>query len=182
MCQAIALGADRDWINPESGFSSPIHQSMHSGSVMACEFLLLNGAKINALDSSGNTPLHLAASIGSTGQVCLLLKHKANHHVPNNEGKTALDIAVDNSDADVVTLLRLAALNEEIRENDFTGDDDTFNDVVQEFSQMVYTHPERLHKKSETTSSPKTKKWTNNVIILFLILHSYKYDFILAHW
>ena len=28
-----------------------------------------------------------------------------------------------------------------------TGDDDTFNDVVQEFSQMVYTHPERLQKK-----------------------------------
>ena len=47
--------------------------------------------------------------------------------MPNNEGKTALDIAVQNSDADVVTLLRLAALNEVIRdENDMTGaDDDT---------------------------------------------------------
>ena len=62
----------------------------------------------------------------------------------NNAGREPLDIAVTNSDADIVTLLRLAALNEEIRENDFTGDDDTFNDVVQEFSQMVYTHPERL--------------------------------------
>ena len=151
MCQAIALGADRDWINDsEAEFSSPIHQSILSGSVMACKFLLLNGAKINAVDASGNTPLHLAAKQGSTAQVCLLLKHKANHHVPNNEGKTALDIAVQNSDADVVTLLRLATLNESIRENDMTGaDDDTFNDVVQEFSQMVYTHPERLHKKSE---------------------------------
>jgi hypothetical protein len=29
------------------------------------------------------------------------------------------------------------------------GDDDTFNDVVQEFSQMVYTHPERLQKKGD---------------------------------
>ena len=46
-------------------------------------------------------------------------------------------------------------LNEEIRESaDFAGgDDDTFNDVVQEFSQMVYTHPERLNKKS--TFSPE---------------------------
>ena len=58
-----------------------------------------------------------------------------------------MDIAVGRADADIVTLLRLAALNEEIRENDMTGDDDTFNDVVQEFSQMVYTHPERLQKK-----------------------------------
>ena len=53
------------------------------------------------------------------------------------------------ADADIVTLLRLAALNEEIRENDMAGDDDTFNDVVQEFSQMVYTHPQRLHKKGD---------------------------------
>ena len=61
--------------------------------------------------------------------------------------------------------LRLAALNEEIREADMTLHDDTFNDVVQveslfkfdllnfkvfavqEFSRMVYTHPERLQKK-----------------------------------
>ena len=66
-------------------------------------------------------------------------------------GKEPLDIAVGRADADIVTLLRLAALNEEIRENDMTVDDDTFNDVVQEFSQMVYTHPERLQKKRDTT-------------------------------
>ena len=54
-----------------------------------------------------------------------------------------------------ITYFRLAMLNEEIRESaDFAGgDDDTFNDVVQEFSQMVYTHPERLNKKS--TFSPE---------------------------
>lgn len=74
------------------------------------------------------------------------------YHAPISDssyipGKEPLDIAVGRADADIVTLLRLAALNEEIRENDMTGDDDTFNDVVQEFSQMVYTHPERLQKK-----------------------------------
>ena len=66
-------------------------------------------------------------------------------------GKEPLDIAVGRADADIVTLLRLAALNEEIRENDMTVDDDTFNDVVQEFSQMVCTHPERLQKKGDKT-------------------------------
>ena len=85
-----------------------------------------------------------------TGQVCLLLKHKANYQIRNKEGKLPLDIAVQNLDADIVTLLRLAALNEQSRESDMVGDDDTFNDVVQEFSQMVYKHPERLHKKSES--------------------------------
>ena len=66
MSQALALGADRDW---HSGSSAVIHQSILSGSVMACEYLLLNGAKINSADENGNTPLHLAASGGSTGQV-----------------------------------------------------------------------------------------------------------------
>ena len=51
-------------------------------------------------------------------------------------------------------------LNEEIRESaDFVGgDDDTFNDVVQEFSQMVYTHPERLNKKSTILPEDKSTK------------------------
>ena len=44
---------------------------------MACEFLVLNGAKINAIDADGNTALHLAALHGSTGQV---LKIKYNYN------------------------------------------------------------------------------------------------------
>ena len=62
----------------------------------------------------------------------------------------ALDTAVQKLDADV------AALNEEIRENDMSGSsDDTFNTVVSEFSQMVYMHPERLRNKSELIGSSK---------------------------
>ena len=44
---------------------------------MACEFLVLNGAKINAIDADGNTALHLAALHGSTGQV-LIIKYNYN--------------------------------------------------------------------------------------------------------
>eukprot|EP00092_Neocalanus_flemingeri_P015121 GFUD01016338.1.p1 GENE.GFUD01016338.1~~GFUD01016338.1.p1 ORF type:complete len:839 (-),score=276.93 GFUD01016338.1:342-2858(-) len=151
MLQALALGADTEWQCGQVGEvrRAAMHQSVLSGSVMATEFLILNSARTVAVDGEGNTALHLAAQLGNTGQICLLLKHRADHHRVNNEGKEPLDIAVANSDADIVTLLRLAALNEEIRANDMTGDDDTFNDVVQEFSQMVYTHPERLQKKSE---------------------------------
>ena len=34
------------------------------GSVMAVEFLILNGAKINAQDADGKTPLHIATVLG----------------------------------------------------------------------------------------------------------------------
>ena len=68
---------------------------------------------------------------GKNQSIFFFYFYRANHHLVNNAGQNPLEIAVANSDADIVTLLRLAALNEQIRENDFTGDDDTFNDVVQ---------------------------------------------------
>ncbi len=41
---------------------------------MACAYLLLNGARVGAVDAAGagDTPLHLAARGGGTGQVRLL--------------------------------------------------------------------------------------------------------------
>lgn len=80
------------------------HFVISQGSVMACEYLLLNGAKINAQDIEGNTPLHLATELGHTAQVCLLLKHRADQHIQNNEEVEALSIAVQKANADIVTL------------------------------------------------------------------------------
>ncbi len=73
MCHALALGADRDFRSRSTGLSV-IHQSILSGSVMACAYLLLNGARVGAVDAAGagDTPLHLAARGGGTGQVRLL--------------------------------------------------------------------------------------------------------------
>lgn len=147
MCEALAFGANKNWSNEEDQNRTPLHQAIISGSVMACEYLLLNGAKINAQDSLGKTPLHLATEMGHTAQVCLLLKHRANQRLQDQEGTEPLAIAVKKANADIVTLLRLALLNDEIKASELgsTGDD-TFNDVVRDFSQLAYSHPERLQR------------------------------------
>jgi Arf-GAP/coiled-coil/ANK repeat/PH domain-containing protein len=49
------------------------------GSVMAVEFLLLNGAKINAQDADGKTPLHLATELSNNLLLLLLLFYICFH-------------------------------------------------------------------------------------------------------
>ncbi|KAK3930262.1 Arf-GAP with coiled-coil, ANK repeat and PH domain-containing protein 2 [Frankliniella fusca] len=145
MCEALALGGDKNWMNLKEGNRCPLHQAVLSGSVMACEYLLLNGASINQRDKNGKTALHLATELGHTAQVCLLLKHRADQHLKDADNHEPLDIAVREANADIVTLLRLGLLDEEMKSSDMGSQgDDTFNDVVRDFSQLAMSHPERL--------------------------------------
>ncbi|KAK9887352.1 hypothetical protein WA026_022021 [Henosepilachna vigintioctopunctata] len=147
MCEAIALGADIQWSNPEDRGRTPLHQGVFSGSVMPCAYLILNHAKVNAQDNNLKTPLHIATQQGHTAQVCLFLKHRANLNIEDDEGKTALSMAEQKKNADIVTLLRIARLNEEMKECEpgLTGDE-LFNDVVRDFSHLACSHPERLQR------------------------------------
>ncbi|KAH7959193.1 hypothetical protein HPB49_009162 [Dermacentor silvarum] len=94
MCLALANGADPNWPNPDEGGRYPLHQAIQSGSIMACEFLLLNGAKSNSADDNGRTSLHISTLLGNTG--CR---------------------------------------------------DDTFIDVVRDFSHMASNNPEKLRRQ-----------------------------------
>ncbi|XP_067618974.1 arf-GAP with coiled-coil, ANK repeat and PH domain-containing protein 2 isoform X3 [Eurosta solidaginis] len=104
MCMAFALGANKHWKNPIDQNRTYLHQAVMSGSVMACEYLLLNGVPIDSADDNGETALHLSTAKGYIAQVYLLLKHKAKYDTESNYGKKPLDIAVDQRNADIVTL------------------------------------------------------------------------------
>ncbi|XP_045486920.1 arf-GAP with coiled-coil, ANK repeat and PH domain-containing protein 2 [Pieris rapae] len=142
MRAALAAGADPTCRNDRQ--RTPLHCAVLSGSVMACSFLLLNGSKINDQDEDGMTPLHLATEAGHTGQVCLLLRYRADQAIVDNQGRTPLDIAVEQANADIVTLLRLTKLNEEMRESEMSSNDDTYNEVFRDYTQLAHSHPERL--------------------------------------
>uniref|UniRef100_A0A8C3YKC1 Arf-GAP with coiled-coil, ANK repeat and PH domain-containing protein n=1 Tax=Catagonus wagneri TaxID=51154 RepID=A0A8C3YKC1_9CETA len=149
MAEALAHGADVNWANFEENKATPLIQAVLGGSLVTCEFLLQNGANVNQRDVQGRGPLHHATVLGHTGQVCLFLKRGANQHATDEEGKDPLSIAVEAANADIVTLLRLARMNEEMRESEgLYGQpgDETYQDIFRDFSQMASNNPEKLNR------------------------------------
>uniref|UniRef100_A0A671Z4F1 Arf-GAP with coiled-coil, ANK repeat and PH domain-containing protein n=1 Tax=Sparus aurata TaxID=8175 RepID=A0A671Z4F1_SPAAU len=116
MAEALAHGAEVNWVNTEDDKRTPLIMAVQGGSLVACEFLLQNAANVNQQDAQGRGPLHHATMLGHTGQVCLFLKRGANQNAADIDEKTPLTIAVEAANADIVTLLRLAKMNEEMRE------------------------------------------------------------------
>ncbi|XP_054287756.1 arf-GAP with coiled-coil, ANK repeat and PH domain-containing protein 2 [Macrosteles quadrilineatus] len=145
MCQALALGGDKTWSNPADQGRTALHQAVISGSVMACEYLLLNGCKINAQDEDGQTPLHLATTLDHMAQVLLLLKHKADQHLVDNSGSKPQDIAVKQGNANIVTMLRLGELKEQITLDGGTETDDPLTEVWRDY-QLACETPQKQAK------------------------------------
>ncbi|XP_015493440.1 arf-GAP with coiled-coil, ANK repeat and PH domain-containing protein 2 isoform X5 [Parus major] len=155
MAEALAHGAEVNWVNVEENKATPLIQAVRGGSLVTCEFLLQNGANVNIRDMKGRGPLHHATVLGHTGQVCLFLKRGANQHATDEEGKDPLSIAVEAANADIVTLLRLARMNEEMRESEgLYGQpgDEIYQDIFRDFSQMASNNPEKLNRFQQSDS------------------------------
>uniref|UniRef100_A0A8C6WYD3 Arf-GAP with coiled-coil, ANK repeat and PH domain-containing protein n=1 Tax=Neogobius melanostomus TaxID=47308 RepID=A0A8C6WYD3_9GOBI len=118
MAESLAHGADVHAAHEEDEGKTALIQAVIGGSLIACEFLLQNGADVNQRDMRGRGPLHHATNLGHTGQVCLFLKRGASQTEVDERGHDPLSIAVQAANADIVTLLRLARMNEEMREAD----------------------------------------------------------------
>ncbi|KAI7801004.1 hypothetical protein IRJ41_018152, partial [Triplophysa rosa] len=157
MVTALAKGAEVNWSNPEQEGRTALIGSAIGGSLLACEFLLQNGANVNLRDQHGQGALHAAATYGHTGQVCLLLKRGANQYAADEKGNDPLSIAVETAQADIVTLLRMARMNEEMRDSEgffgSVGDDETFQDIFRDFSNMASHDPEKLSRRQFTRSA-----------------------------
>uniref|UniRef100_W5N704 Arf-GAP with coiled-coil, ANK repeat and PH domain-containing protein n=1 Tax=Lepisosteus oculatus TaxID=7918 RepID=W5N704_LEPOC len=152
MADALAHGADVNWVNTSEESRTPLIQAVSSDSLVACEFLLQNGANVNQTDAKGRGPLHHATILGHTGLVCLFLKRGADQNARDRDDKDPLTIAIDNANADIVTLLRLAKMKEEMmREMEGAygqSGDETYHDIFRDFSQMASNNPEKLNRRS----------------------------------
>ncbi|XP_043917950.1 arf-GAP with coiled-coil, ANK repeat and PH domain-containing protein 2-like [Protopterus annectens] len=160
MAEALAHKADVNWINRAEERRTPLMNAAVGGSLLACEFLLQNGAGINYRDVRGRGALHLAAHLGHTGQVCLFMKRGANQYAVDEMGHDPLSIAVEIASADIVTLLRMARMNEEMRDSEgffgHMGDDETFQDIFRDFSDMASNDPEKLSRRRADSPLPES--------------------------
>ncbi|TKR88478.1 hypothetical protein L596_012713 [Steinernema carpocapsae] len=110
--------------------STALHAAVDAGQLVMVEFLILNGAKINIVNSHLDSALHVAARHGHTLAACQLMKRGADKHQQNNTGKTPLDLAVDGMYADIVTLLRIHDMRDEFNEEFNNPMDETVDDVI----------------------------------------------------
>uniref|UniRef100_A0A8C9V5A2 Arf-GAP with coiled-coil, ANK repeat and PH domain-containing protein n=1 Tax=Scleropages formosus TaxID=113540 RepID=A0A8C9V5A2_SCLFO len=69
MATALAQGAEVNWSNAEDEGRTPLIAATCGGSLLACHFLLQNGANVNQRDQRGQGALHAAATRGHTGWV-----------------------------------------------------------------------------------------------------------------
>ncbi|CAG9532161.1 unnamed protein product [Cercopithifilaria johnstoni] len=134
LCRLIAEGFD---VNTSINDTTALHIAIEHDQSIAVEFLLLNGAKVNALDSSLNTALHIAATKACTLIVCQLMKRGADQRLRNRLNETPLDLAIEGKHADIVTLLRVQEMRDEFCDEFNNPMDETVDDVMQDISRKV---------------------------------------------
>ncbi|XP_073510743.1 arf-GAP with coiled-coil, ANK repeat and PH domain-containing protein 1 [Phyllobates terribilis] len=147
MADALAHGADVNWVHSEEDGRTPLIRAVLSDSLVACEFLLQNGASVNQVDREGRGALHHATVQGYTGLACLFLKRGADINALDSDGKDVLSIAIEAANADIVTLLRLVKMREAEIALGQSGDE-TYQDIFRDFSLMASDAPEKLSRRS----------------------------------
>lgn len=80
---------------------TPLHYACTTGKLEVAEFLVANGAKVNALSPSETTPLMMAVHSGNDYLVKFLLDNGADIRMRNHEGYSAIDVAELFSKSDI---------------------------------------------------------------------------------
>lgn len=89
----------QSWVRNGAGYSSSVSGPLfhllcaERFSQPVADFLIGQGADVDARDSNGNTPLMMAAKAGNLGHAAYLLSKGADPLAANKAGEIALDVA-----------------------------------------------------------------------------------------
>ncbi len=85
---------------------TPLHCAVDKDDFETAQLLLINDARVDALDFDSCTPLHRVAETGNLKIARLLLDHGAKLNKKNSNDKTPLDLAIAKGNNEVANLLR----------------------------------------------------------------------------
>ena len=85
--------------------STPLHLAAGYNNLEVAEYLLEQGADVNAQDKGGLVPLHNASSFGHLDMTALLIEYNANVNIIDSWGYTALHEAAQNGRTQLCALL-----------------------------------------------------------------------------
>ena len=86
------------WSRDGSTDVTPLHVAADAGNIRILELLLEKGARVDAVDSGGNTALHHAARASRAKTVLSLVKAGADVKLKNGVGKLPMDFATRGTD------------------------------------------------------------------------------------
>jgi ankyrin repeat protein len=95
--------------DPGRANTTPLHLASRRGFIDLVEFLVGQGADLNARGAWDLTPLHYSAVFNQPTITTKLLDYGADHHLKDAKGNTALDHAKLERNNDVVTILENVA-------------------------------------------------------------------------
>eukprot|EP00754_Rhynchopus_humris_P000624 Rhum_TRINITY_DN10383_c1_g2::Rhum_TRINITY_DN10383_c1_g2_i1::g.38244::m.38244/K20032/ZDHHC13_17, HIP14; palmitoyltransferase ZDHHC13/17 len=91
---------------------TPLHQAAYHGKKRICQFLVDQGANVNAMNSTMNTPIMWAVCAGHYETFCFLASHGANLTGVDSRGYSVLFHAVHNNRVDILNYMATEYPNE----------------------------------------------------------------------
>ena len=101
----LEKGADTNIQSNNNLNVAPIHSACSSSNYEIAQFLILNGANVNARQLQGYTPLHTAAHNGNSELVKLLLDNGADPEATTDDGKTPYSLAIEKGFKSIADLM-----------------------------------------------------------------------------
>ena len=143
---------------------TPLIKAVNSGSISAVELLLLNGAKLTRPDFNGRTPLHYATLNKNLRIVCLLLKRGADPLALDKSNVDPIMIATDNCQPNIVTILRVAKMNIDLKEQDMTySGDPMFDDILKDLLALTSSNTNENGESNESSENTTANNSNQNI-------------------
>ena len=118
---------------------TPLHVASKYGQLDMIDFLVENGASVDALDHRKNSSLHYSSAYGNLKATEILLTYKANLKARNDNLQTALHIASKNGHLEIVSLLlEHGAKIDKMDKNKKTANDLAKENGYHEISQKIF--------------------------------------------